>query len=90
MRETMEKEHKKIWNVIDKIAYINGISVSALAKRAGLDSTAFNKSKRYYPSGKCRWPSSESICKVLKVMNIDWKAFSKYISEADKEVKNSD
>ena len=85
----MENEHKKIWNVIDKIAYINGISVSALAKRAGLDSTAFNKSKRYYPSGKRRWPSSESICKVLKVMNIDWKTFSHYMGEADEELKKS-
>lgn len=86
----MNKEHSKIWKVIDKIAFINGLSVSALAKKAGLDATAFNKSKRFYPSGKCRWPSSESICKVLKVTNMDWENFSHYISEVDKELeKNS-
>ena len=85
----MDKEHTKIWMVIDKIAYVNGISVSALAKKAGLDSTAFNKSKRYYPSGKCRWPSTESICKVLKVMNIDWEKFSKYMLDVEEDTKDS-
>ena len=44
----MDTEHNRIWQTIDKIAYINGISVSALAKKAGLDATAFNKSKRFY------------------------------------------
>ena len=84
----MDSDHKKIWKVIDKIAYVNGMSVSALAKRAGLDSTAFNKSKRYYPCGKCRWLSSESISNVLKVMNISWDKFCKYMEEADREGGN--
>lgn len=81
----MNKEHTKIWKVIDKIAYMNGLSVSGLAKKAGLDSTAFNKSKRFYPSGKCRWPSSESICKVLRVTNMDWETFSRYMLEVERE-----
>ncbi|MBD5405448.1 hypothetical protein HDR59_02765 [bacterium] len=81
----MDKEHSKIWKVIDKIAYTNGLSVSALARKAGLDSTAFNKSKRFYPSGKRRWPSSESICKIFKVMNMDWELFSQYMMEADED-----
>ena len=81
----MYNDHKKIWNVIDKIAYINGISVSALARRAGLDSTAFNKSLRHYTSGKCRWPSSESISRVLSVMNVGWGKFSKYMEEMEVE-----
>ncbi len=80
---TMERDHKKIWQVIDMIAYINGISVSALARRAGLDSTAFNRSKRKYPSGKYRWPSSESICRVLKVTGMDWGRFCRYMEEAE-------
>lgn len=83
----MDKEHSKIWKVIDKIAYTNGLSVSALARKAGLDSTAFNKSKRFYPSGKCRWPSSESICKIFKVTNMDWEIFSHYMMEAEAEVE---
>ncbi len=75
----MDTEHSKIWGTIDKIAYINGISVSALAKKAGLDATAFNKSKRFYPSGKFRWPSTESICKVMRATNLSWEQFNKYL-----------
>ncbi|MGN0929217.1 MAG: hypothetical protein ACI4N3_01090 [Alphaproteobacteria bacterium] len=82
----MNKDHYKIWRSIDKIAYINGMSVSSLAKKAGLDATAFNKSKRFYPTGKFRWPSTESICKVLRVMNINWQEFSKLLQEAEDEL----
>ncbi len=78
----MEAEHSKIWKTIDKIAYINGISVSALAKKAGLDATAFNKSKRFYPSGKFRWPSTESICKLIKATNMSWEQFTKYLEQS--------
>ena len=86
----MNIDHFKIWKSIDKIAYINGISVSALAKKAGLDSTAFNKSKRRYPCGKCRWPSTESVCKVLRVMNLDWGKFCQYMDEVEvsEDMKN--
>ncbi|MBD5398205.1 helix-turn-helix transcriptional regulator [bacterium] len=82
----MNKDHYKIWRSIDKIAYVHGMSVSSLAKKAGLDSTAFNKSKRFYPTGKFRWPSTESICKVLRVMNINWQEFSRYLQEAEDEL----
>jgi phage repressor protein C with HTH and peptisase S24 domain len=78
----MDTEHSKIWHTIDKIAYANGISVSALAKKSGLDATAFNKSKRFYPSGKFRWPSTESICKVMRATNITWEQFTKYLEAA--------
>ncbi len=57
--------HKDIWQAIDALARIHGLSTSALAKRAGLDATSFNKSKRVTASGRPRWPSSESLSKVL-------------------------
>lgn len=79
----MNNEHLKIWKVIDKIAYTNGLSISALAKRAGLDSTAFNKSKRFYPSGKYRWLSMETISKILRATNMNWEKFGKYMNEID-------
>jgi len=41
------------------------MSASGLARRAGLDPTTFNKSKRTTPDGKLRWPSTESVAKVL-------------------------
>jgi phage repressor protein C with HTH and peptisase S24 domain len=57
--------HAEIWTAIDRIAAAHGITVSALARRSGLDPTSFNKSKRLTRDGKPRWPSTESIAKVL-------------------------
>lgn len=37
-----------------------------MAKRAGLDPASFNKSKRFGPDGRKRWPSTESVSKVLE------------------------
>lgn len=59
--------HEDIWNAIDRLAQTFGYSPSGLAKQAGLDPTSFNKSKRLSPDGKPRWPSTESIAKILNV-----------------------
>jgi phage repressor protein C with HTH and peptisase S24 domain len=61
--------HQQVWNAIDVIAERSGLSASALAKRAGLDSTSFNKSKRVGPDGRQRWPTTESMAKVLSATN---------------------
>jgi len=57
--------HAQIWQGLDRLAAAKGYSPSGLAKKAGLDPTSFNKSKRLSPEGKPRWPSTESIAKVL-------------------------
>jgi len=57
--------HSDIWSGLDKLANTNGLSASGLARRAGLDPTAFNKSKRINPQGKPRWPTTESLAKAL-------------------------
>ncbi|MBB3773088.1 phage repressor protein C with HTH and peptisase S24 domain [Angulomicrobium tetraedrale] len=57
--------HAQIWRAVDRLAQQHGLSTSALARRAGLDPTAFNRSKREAPDGRPRWPSTESIAKVL-------------------------
>lgn len=57
--------HKQVWDGIDRLAARNKLSASGLAKRAGLDPTTFNKSKRITKQGKPRWPSTESVSKVL-------------------------
>jgi phage repressor protein C with HTH and peptisase S24 domain len=57
--------HQRIWAAIDALAARNGLSASGLARRAGLDATAFNKSKRLSGDGRPRWPSTESLAKVL-------------------------
>ncbi len=57
--------HLQIWRALDALAARQGLSPSGLAKLAGLDPTTFNKSKRGTAIGKLRWPSTESLAKVL-------------------------
>lgn len=57
--------HDRIWAAIDGLAERHGLTASGLARRAGLDPTAFNKSKRQGADGRDRWPSTESLSKVL-------------------------
>lgn len=57
--------HRSIWEAIDALADRQNLSVSGLARQAGLDPTTFNKSKRRSRDGRERWPSTESLAKVL-------------------------
>jgi phage repressor protein C with HTH and peptisase S24 domain len=57
--------HFQIWHGIDGLASRHGLSPSGLARLAGLDPTTFNKSKRCTADGRLRWPSTESLAKVL-------------------------
>lgn len=57
--------HPRLWSAIDELARRNSLSVSGLAKAAGLDPTSFNKSKRVTAEGRPRWPSTESLARVL-------------------------
>jgi phage repressor protein C with HTH and peptisase S24 domain len=61
--------HEQIWNALDRLAARAGLSASGLAKRAGLDPTTFNKSKRVTADGHERWPSTESVAKALAATN---------------------
>ncbi len=58
-------KHTDIWRGIDRLAAKHGLSASGLARRSGLDPTTFNKSKRINKEGRQRWPSMESVSKVL-------------------------
>lgn len=57
--------HAQIWAALDRLAAHAGLSASGLAKKADLDPTTFNKSKRITPEGRPRWPSTESVAKSL-------------------------
>jgi len=63
--------HAQIWQGLDRLASAKGYSPSGLAKKSGLDPTSFNKSKRTSPEGKPRWPSTESLAKVLAATKSD-------------------
>ena len=57
--------HSQIWAAIDALAAREGLTPSSLARLAGLDPTTFNRSKRQNSEAQLRWPSTESIAKVL-------------------------
>ena len=58
--------HDRIWAAVDALAKSHSLSASGLARKAGLDPTSFNKSKRFTGEGRARWPSTESIAKALR------------------------
>jgi phage repressor protein C with HTH and peptisase S24 domain len=75
--------HDRVWAAIDALAARHSLSASGLAKRAGLDSTAFNKSKRRSGDGRLRWPSTESIAKIIEATNSSLAEFLALVSGAD-------
>jgi phage repressor protein C with HTH and peptisase S24 domain len=74
--------HEQIWTAIDRLAARAGLSPSGLAKRAGLDPTTFNKSKRKTGDGRARWPSTESVAKALAATGIGLDTFVRFVSDA--------
>lgn len=73
--------HGDIWRGIDLLAAKHGLSPSGLAKRAGLDATAFNKSKRVSADGRLRWPSTESLSRALTAVGEAFRDFADLIEE---------
>lgn len=74
--------HSQIWNAIDRLATRFDMTTSALAKLAGLDPTSFNRSKRFSndADARPRWPSTESLSKVLAATGV---SFSEFAALAD-------
>ena len=68
--------HSDIWKGLDTLAEKHGLSASGLAKKAGLDATAFNKSKRAQPDGSPRWISTESLMKALDAVGASLEDFA--------------
>jgi phage repressor protein C with HTH and peptisase S24 domain len=67
--------HAQVWSAIDRLAKRADLSASGLARRAGLDPTTFNKSKRITAAGRARWPSTESISKALEATGTSIEVF---------------
>lgn len=74
--------HEQVWRALDTLAAETGLSVSGLARRAGLDPTTFNLSKRRTPDGHLRWPSTESLSKVLEATGASLEAFTALVTGA--------
>jgi phage repressor protein C with HTH and peptisase S24 domain len=67
--------HRQVWHGIERLAEEHGLSASGLARRAGLDPTTFNRSKRITRQGKQRWPSTESLAKILEATSTSMEDF---------------
>jgi phage repressor protein C with HTH and peptisase S24 domain len=81
--------HGQIWKALDALAASHNLSPSGLAKRAGLDPTTFNKSKRTSSDGRQRWPSTESIAKALEATSTALETFVGFISSSSTVVQRS-
>ena len=70
--------HSQIWTAIDQLAARFDMTTSALAKVAGLDPTSFNRSKRFSSDADARprWPSTESLSKVLAATGVTFGEFA--------------
>lgn len=84
----MQLSYTEIWKGLEKLAESKGLSLSALAQKAGLDPTSFNKSKRIGADGRKRWPSTESMNKVLKATNTTVFEFMELAGEHYQSPKN--
>ena len=77
--------HDEIWNAIDVLASRHKLTPSGLARKAGLDPTSFNKSKRVANDGRLRWPSTESIAKILEATNSSLDIFFGFATSSVRE-----
>jgi phage repressor protein C with HTH and peptisase S24 domain len=75
--------HERVWAAIDRLAQRYNLSASGLARRSGLDATSFNRSKRISPEGRERWPSTESVAKVLAATGASLEEFVLLVEPRD-------
>jgi phage repressor protein C with HTH and peptisase S24 domain len=80
--------HGQVWIALDRLAERAGLSASGLARRAGLDPTTFNRSKRVTPDGRERWPSTESLAKALAATGSSIDTFVQLIGDHGRELQS--
>jgi phage repressor protein C with HTH and peptisase S24 domain len=76
--------HAQIWAALDALGERHGLTASGLARKAGLDPTTFNRSKRKTAGGHQRWPSTESIAKVLRATGASLDEFMALVASKSK------
>ncbi|MBR6364254.1 MAG: helix-turn-helix transcriptional regulator [Alphaproteobacteria bacterium] len=80
--------HDDVWRAIERFAMEHGMSCSGLARCSGLDPTTFNRSKRWTKEGQPRWPSTNSISKILASTGASIQEFTKFIDNKNNESQN--
>jgi len=84
----MPLKHADIWRAIDRLAEQHGMSSSGLARKSGLSPTIFNMSKRVSTKRK-RWPSTESIARILQTTNTELDDFVVLASSQGEAVRTT-
>lgn len=77
--------HDDVWRAIERFAREHNMTCSGLAKCSGLDATTFNRSKRWSKEGQPRWPSTNSISKILASTGSRIEDFTKFIDDEDRK-----
>lgn len=77
--------HHQVWAAIEALARRHGMTASGLARRSGLDPTTFNRSKRIGNDGRQRWPSTESVAKILEATNVSLDEFLMLLRQHQEE-----
>lgn len=75
-----------LWKAIDALAKRKGMSPSGMARQAGLSPTLFNMSKRR-DSKRERWPSTESIARVLDATGTSLEEFVSIVAISSSNAK---
>ena len=75
--------HRALWAAIDILARRRKLSLPQLALAAGLDDTALNPSKRLGADGKPRWPTTETLLKVLRASGTSLGEFSEIVERIE-------
>lgn len=71
--------HRAVWAAIDSLARRRHLSLPQLARSAGLDQTALNPSKRLGADRKPRWPTTETLLKILMASDTSLGEFSEMV-----------
>jgi CheY-like chemotaxis protein len=75
----------QIWSAVDMIARQNGLSRSGLARKAGLDPTALNTSKRIGRAGNLRWLSTGTLARILAATGSSFDEFCRLVQRRGDE-----
>lgn len=70
-----------VWRALDAVAEKAGLAASALARKAGLDPTTFNPSKRQHESGKHRTPTMRSVHLACQVAGVSMAEFGAMVDQ---------
>lgn len=74
--------HADVWRALDALAAERGLSTNALGRKAGLDPLALAPNKRFSPAGQPRWPSTETVAKVVAAAGTDLAGFARLVAAA--------